>query len=294
MNHTFEITHQVPGKQGVFCPSCEQIRSPKLFRFPITLAQAEARGYYNHEERPMHATSKLCSYCRTHKKQGKEHLRKAGPNHVRPSDLHKLRRDALQTELTRGRIKPSIVQLEIERRDAERERLRREGGLRGAQVRWERHDDKRWAWLCGLVRTELQRWWNKRLRTEHAALAGDDPIAPAVWAFHEAYVKALRIARGHANVGLGDAKDGLYTWTDLVGAQCMDGLLDLWQAIDHKAARRRPGRPPEIPLLLTRRAMDLFDGCPVKTRTERVAPRKTPTPFTPYEHKPRGDTSWDS
>jgi hypothetical protein len=292
MNHTFEITHPVPGKQGVLCPSCEQIRHPKAFRYPLTLAQAEARGYFNHEERPMHATSKLCSYCRTHVKRGKEGMRKAGPNHVRPSDLRKLRRDQLQIELTRGRVKPQLVEMELKRRDDERERLRREGGLRGGQVRWEKHDDRRWAWVCNVVRKEVQRVLNLRVRTEHAALGGEDPTAAERWAFHEAYLKALRGARGQANVGLGDAKDGEYTWTDLIGAESMAELRVLWQAIDHKKSGRRRGRPLNMPLLLLKRDKDLFEDCPVKTRTSRVPPPAPDTTFALFT-PPAPVADWD-
>jgi hypothetical protein len=248
------------------CPSCEEPRHVKLYRYPITLAQAQARGYFNHEERPMHATSRICAYCRAHTKRGKERLRHGVSPHYTAKDLPRLSREKLRVELTRGRIKASLVQMEMDRRDAAREQGMQEGRRLGAQRRWEKHDDAKWAWVANEMRRELQRVANNSNRLRHAALGGDD-FDVAKHEFHKAYRRAVAAARDAARVGLGDAKDGRYTWADLVGEEETRELLDLWRAIDHmKPEKKRPGRPFNEPLLLMRRKEDIFERCPITAR----------------------------
>jgi hypothetical protein len=289
--------------QGKVCPSCGEFRHVKLFRYPLTLAQAEARGYYNHEERPMHATSKFCSYCRKTPPRGKEHMLKGAPRHYTPADLPALPRAKLLIERERGRLKQSAVQDELDQRDLDRERKRREGGRLGGLNRWEKHDDKRWQWVANELRKELQRVATKMPGLRHVADGGGD-TARAKLAFHVAYKQALREARNKAVVGLGASKEGEHKWRDLLSALRMVELEQLWGAIDHmarpvedeeggKKKYAKPGRPANVPLLLARRDADLFEGCPVKTRTERVAPVKE-EPFKHYVHKLHVDNTWDA
>jgi hypothetical protein len=287
--------------QGKVCPACEEFRHLKLFRYPLTLAQAEARGYYNHEERPMHATSKFCEPCRTHRKRGTQDLGNIGPKHIRPADLPRLTRRQLNVELTRGRIKPALIEAEILKRDKNRAHLRREAGALGAAKRWEKHDDARWGWVAQELSRELQRVANKFAYTRHAALDEDDPLARAKWKFYITYRRTLRAARTKARAGLGAATDGKYTWASLLNPNMVLGygrmalLVRRWAALDHVATtERKRGRPPLVPMLLERRDDDLFKGCPIQTRTERVAPPKEPAPFKLYVHKPYVDNSWDN
>jgi hypothetical protein len=329
MNHTFEITHPVPGKHGVLCPCCKHIRNPKSFRYPITKAQALARSYKNHDERPMHTTAKVCAFCRANPPNKKERdaLIAAGDTsrlgvakHLTVNDLQTMRREQLRIELDRGRIRRVLVEAELRRRDMQREAIRHAAGVKGAAIRWERHDDARWAWVVGELSREMQRVANKRAYTRHAMQVDGDPLSAARFKFNTTYKNALRAARKQARVGLGDATDDTYTWGQLISHRRMRILEARWAAIDHLGSvQRRRGRPASVPLLLMLKDIDVFKhiarvpkpswglddrsaedrqlmlrSCPVGARVKRTlpVPRET-SPFKLFAPKFDKDTSWD-
>jgi hypothetical protein len=311
------------------CPACSKPRDPKLFRYPITLAQARARGYFNHEERPMHATSKVCSYCRKKppSKAERKKLIEAGDTarlglarHLTVEDLPTVRLSQLHTELGRGRIRRPLVEAEIRRREEQRERIRYEAGVRGAAKRWERHDDLRWNWVVQEITREAQRVANKYSYTKHAALEGDS-AAHARWKFFNTYRRTLRAARKQARMGLGPATNDTYTWGQLVKPARMAVLLARWEAIDHVGTvKRRRGRPAEVPMLILLKDIDVFKHmarrpkpgwglddrtaddkevrlreCPVgKSERTKLPVKPKDEPFQHYVHKVRTDTSWDA
>lgn len=257
----------VDGPELQLCAKCGKLKHPRLFRRTLTLAQAEARGYFNHHIRPMTVPSKFCTECQ--------------PGRLRPSDMRHVPTKRLLEETVNNRVKPGLLEMELLRRARKRPVSAQERGAKGGAARWEKFHADRWRYAKGLIRDELRRMaFQSRYYKDKLESPSGEYFAPnynALLAFNEACSGALRELRAQATGFILRAtisEDDL-TWRDWVGKAQQDALRALWMAMPApplKTGTRRPASFRDrlaMPLLLENSERRyVFHGCPVKKRYE--------------------------
>lgn len=267
------ITQELRGKAGQVCAKCGKLKHVRLFRRVLTAAQAAARGYFDHDTKPMHVPSKFCTECQPR---------------PRPKDLRHMPEKALHNELANQRVKPQIVAAEIARRGAIQPVSAQEHGAAGGAARWEKFHRARWEHAKGRIRDELARmraqtaYYQGKLSGQGAEYFGAH--YEAVLAFNRACSHALRELRAQATgfVLRGRASDETLTWRRWLTPVVQDELLALWAAIPEPdddtlraAFGKRAGAKTFKSRLVTPMAIDasderkVFHKCTVQTRYEK-------------------------
>ena len=227
------------------CPKCGETKSAQSFRYIITLADAEARGYENHGVHPMKEMSPYCNPC--------------NPAAVTVDKLK---------HMTAAEVNQALIDCRITKQEYAAEMaLRRIKHLRpnkkrqAAQDRTWKHHLQRWDWLTKQLLTD-----HRRARTNiHRHDAGVSEAHPLLLELdlllRDLSALAMKRVTTCKRNRVSSTED-IPTVEKLLGATRSEALMDAWALAAPYMAEKRQGRTRVVPFLITQLRKPMLDGAP--------------------------------